>query len=281
MATKKAGSTAKKTVKKSPAAKPSTTTKVTTVTAKTTAPAHAQTRRPVMSRGNTALAAALIAELVGTFLLTVAILGTKGDPLYTGFAIAGIVFMVVAVSGAHLNPAVTVGAWVTRKVSSLRALLYIVAQILGAGLAYTVLKAFLDSGAQASSQAAAMGQSAQLFRVAELTDKNQWTVFFVELLAAAIFTFGVAEARRQTERTATALGVGLSLLVAGIFGTIAAGYVMANTIFNPAVAVALQAVDFNNFGSHIVSFAAYMIAPLVGGVIGFGLRDVLTLKKDV
>lgn len=279
MATKKAGATAKKTTTKvkSTAAKPSTTTKVTTVKA-TDADAPKLVARK-LRRPDNFLVAALVAEFVGTFLLTIAIMGLQGNPFYVAFAIAGIVLMVGMISGAHLNPAITVGAWVTRKINSVRALGYVVAQVLGAGLAFTTLKMFLEAAPQQAESSAMLGQSApQLFKVAALTDKNQWAVFFIELIAAAIFTFGVAAiARGNQGRLTSAFTVGLSLLVAGVFGIITGGYVLANSVFNPAAAVALQAVDWGNF--NLLTFAAYMIAPLVGGVIGFGLRDVLTANS--
>ncbi len=288
MATKKAGSTTKtKTtttkVRASSTAKPSTT-KVTTVKA-TSAPAttvatsSTATAAPRARFGNrTFIASALIGEFIGTFLLTVAFIGTKGDPLYLGFALAGIVLMVGTLSGAHVNPAVTVGAWVTRKISSVRALGYIVAQVLGATLAFAALNMFLSSVPQADPQSAAMmqQQTPTLFKIAEITGQNEWTVFFIELIAAAIFTFAVAGARLipAGDRVAKALTIGLGLLIAGVFATIAAGYVQANSVFNPAVALAVQAIDWSKIS--IMAIAAYLIAPLLGGVIGFALRDLLT-----
>ena len=287
MATKKAGTTAKKKttttrVRTTSTAKPSAT-KVTTVKATeapATVPASA-TRAPRARFGNrTFLASALLGEFIGTFLLTVAFIGTKGDPLYLGFAFAGIVLMVGTLSGAHINPAVTVGAWVTRKISSVRALGYIVAQVLGATLAFAALNMFLNSVAQPDAQTAAMtGQSApQLFKVAEITGKNEWTVFFIEVIAASIFTFAVAGARQiVNDRTAKAFTIGLGFLVAGVFATIAAGYVSANSVFNPAVALAVQAIDWSKIS--VMAIAAYLVAPLLGGVIGFGLRDLLTAAE--
>jgi aquaporin Z len=275
MATKKAGSTAKKTTKKSAVSKPSTTTtKVTTVRA-VEADKPASTSR--LQNNRLFLASALIGEFIGTFLLTVAFMGTKGDPLYLGFSLIGIVLIVGTLSGAHINPAVTIGAWVTRKISTLRGLGYIAAQVLGAILAFTVLHLFIGSVQQQDpQQAAMMGQQApELFKIAALSDKNHWAVFFVELIAATIFTFAVASARREVnDRAAKALTVGLGLLLAGVFGTIAAGYVSANAVFNPAIALAVQAVDWTKIDWMAV--ATYLIAPLLGGVLGFGLRDVLT-----
>ena len=287
MATKKAGTTAKKKttttrVRTTSTAKPSAT-KVTTVKA-TEAPATvaaSASRAPRARFGNrTFLASALLGEFIGAFLLTVAFIGTKGDPLYLGFAFAGIVLIVGSLSGAHINPAVTVGAWVTRKISSLRALGYVVAQVLGAVLAFAALSFFLHSVAQPDAQTAAMTgqQTPELFKIAEITGKNEWTIFFIEVIAASIFTFAVAGARQiVNDRTAKAFTIGLGFLVAGVFATIAAGYVSANSVFNPAVALAVQAIDWSKIS--VMAIAAYLVAPLLGGVIGFGLRDLLTVTE--
>lgn len=290
MATKKAGSTAKKKttttkVRSTTTAKPSTT-KVTTIKATPTPVVEAPATKvsavastaPRARFGNrTFIASALIGEFIGTFLLTIAFMGAKGDPLYLGFALAGVVLIVGTLSGAHVNPAVTVGAWVTRKISSLRALGYIVAQVLGATLAFAALNMFLNSVEQPDAQSAAMlGQSTpELYKIAAITAKNEWTVFFIEVIAAGIFTFAVAGARQiVNDRTAKAFTIGLGILVAGIFATIAAGYVQANSVFNPAIALAVQAVDWSKIS--VMAIAAYLIAPLLGGVIGFGLRDLLS-----
>lgn len=278
MATKKAGSTAKKkTTKKvkSTAVKPSTTTtKVTTVKAVASdTPATATTSSRFSNK--TFIISALIAEFIGTFLLTIAFMGTKGDPLYLGFALAGIVLIVGTISGAHVNPAVTFGAWVTRKITTYRALGYIIAQILGATLAFTALNIFIQGAPQPDAQSAQLGQTApEVFKAAAVKENSQVAIFFIELIAATIFAFAFASARRNVEQSAKALTVGLGLVVAGIFATIAAGYLQANAAFNPAIALAIQAVDWSKI--NFVVLAAYMIAPLLGGVLGFALRDALS-----
>lgn len=284
MATKKAGSAAKKTVKKSPApSKPTTTTtKVTTVKAIETASPVKSTR---LTSNRTFIASALIAEFIGTFLLTAVVMGTRGEPLYVAFSLVAIVLTVGAISGAHVNPLLTVGAWVTRKMTTLRALGYIVAQVLGAAFALVVLTLFIGAAPAPDASSAMMGQAQtpELFKVAALTDKSHWYVFFAELVGATIFAFAVANARRITERSARALTVGLGLLVAVLFAVTAAGYASANAIVNPAVALAIGGVaDWAKIDW--VAFAAYFIAPLIGGVLGFALQDVLHAgqnRKDV
>lgn len=101
---------------------------------------------------------ALIAEFIGTFALIFVgvgsiatnyivrggITGTAVDlaaiALAHGFTIAVMVSATAAVSGGHLNPAVTFGAWLTNKIDPKNAVGYIVAQCLGSIFAASLLK---------------------------------------------------------------------------------------------------------------------------------------------
>lgn len=101
---------------------------------------------------------ALTAEFIGTFALIFVgvgsiatnyivrggITGTAVDlaaiALAHGFTIAVMVSATAAVSGGHLNPAVTFGAWLTNKIDPKNAVGYIVAQCLGSIFAASLLK---------------------------------------------------------------------------------------------------------------------------------------------
>ena len=96
---------------------------------------------------------ALIAEFVGTFaLIFVGVgaiaadhisgggLGLTGIALAHGLTIAVMVSATAAVSGGHLNPAVTFGALVTGKIDAGAAVGYVVAQCLGAVVGATLLR---------------------------------------------------------------------------------------------------------------------------------------------
>ncbi|XP_068317864.1 aquaporin PIP2-1-like isoform X3 [Pyrus communis] len=65
---------------------------------------------------------------------------------YFAWALGGMIFVLVyctaGISGGHINPAVTFGLFVTRKVSLMRAILYMVAQLLGAICGVGLVKAF-------------------------------------------------------------------------------------------------------------------------------------------
>lgn len=272
MATKKAATSTKKApARKSAPAK-------TTAKSVTSAPARATKNTFIGMVQNSVRSAALWrslgAELFGTFLLASVIIAGQGQPIFVLFGLAGIVLLVGAISGAHVNPAITIGAWVTRRIGWLRAVLYIVAQVLGAALAFWILSAFIGGAAPVSPEAASFGQTAPaLFKAADVTALvgKEWYVFFAELLGTAILGFAVANATRELQdRVAAAFTVGLGIFIALMVAVSAASYVGASAIINPAVAVALQAYHWNN----LWPFAIYAIAPVIGSVVGFVLYDI-------
>ncbi len=274
MATKKAGSTAKKSTRAKSQSAKATKSTVTTVRAVETAKA-AKAEASVSRFGDrrTVLAAALIGEFIGTFLLASAYLVTKGEPLYMGFVLITLILMVGTLSGGYLNPMLTVGAWVTRKLGHLRAIAYIAAQLLGAGAAFVVLTAFVN-GAGSDSAASAYATQQSVFKMAVLTDKNHWFAFFAELLGAAVFAFAFAGAlRERVDRVAKALTIGFGLFVAALTSGVALSYLGANVALNPALALAGTAVDWTKIDW--LAALAYFVAPLIGGIIGFALRDVV------
>lgn len=282
MATKKAASTAKKpTTKKPVAANKQTTTKVTTLkavesrpTTQAAATSSARSRRFGLVR--TPLAAALIAEFVGTFIFAAVLVAGQGQPILALFALVGVILAVGSISGGYVNPALVIGAWATRRMSGLRAVAYIVAEILGAMLALVVLNAFLSGvGAPSGDQ---FTQAPSLFKAAALPEGKEWFIFLAEFLGTLILAFAAAGAYREVrDRTAKAftlgLGVFLGLMVAG---SIAAFY-SANAILNPAVAISLQAINFNS----IWPIAIYVIGSILGAVAGFGLYHLtVNAQKD-
>jgi aquaporin Z len=101
---------------------------------------------------------ALIAEFVGTFALifvgvgAIAANSAAGDggtlvgvALAHGLTIGVMVAATAAISGGHLNPAVTIGALVIKRIDPMNAVGYIVAQCLGAIAAAALLKAALPT----------------------------------------------------------------------------------------------------------------------------------------
>ncbi|MCX6651602.1 MAG: aquaporin Z [Methanomassiliicoccales archaeon] len=91
----------------------------------------------------------LIAEVMGTFVLVFggvgtavlagAYVGALGVALAFGFTLLVMAYAIGPISGCHINPAVTIGMWISKRIKTKEALLYIVAQIIGAILAASIL----------------------------------------------------------------------------------------------------------------------------------------------
>ena len=273
MATKKAVTTTKSSASKTAVSTTRTTAKSAPVAAtKNTFAGYVQD-----SVRSITLWRALIAEFIGTFLLASIIIASRGEPIYVLFGLAGIVLLVGALSGAHVNPAVTVGAWVTRRIGWLRALTYILFQGLGAAVAYFAFTAFLAGTGVSSSDAAALG-GPTVFAAVDISTLagKEWFIFFAELLGTAILGFAIANTlRERQDRVAAAFTAGLGIFAALIVAVSAASYVGANAIINPAIAIGLQAYHWDS----IWTFAVYGLAPIIGGVVGFVVYDLLYGRK--
>src|SRR5205814_6231464 len=94
-----------------------------------------------IARGNAMRSKALAAEFAGTFMLVASVLGAAlfsfpiagivGVALSIGFTVMAMVFAVGAISGAHFNPAVTLGLVAAGRFPTADAPRYIIAQCLG------------------------------------------------------------------------------------------------------------------------------------------------------
>lgn len=113
-------------------------------------------------------AAALVAEALGTFLFFFVGAGSVvlgdyvagnggsgpgllGVALAHGLALAVLVSALGAVSGGHFNPAVTLAVWIMGKITPLRVVLYVIAQLTGALAAGLALKLVFADAWQASN----------------------------------------------------------------------------------------------------------------------------------
>ncbi len=199
----------------------------------------------------------VIAELLGTFLLglTVASIAWGGRNivaangyLYAPAIIGGIVGLLVyvlgSVSGAQFNPAVTLGLWAVKKLESIQALAYVVAQLIGAVLGLRLGAYLLD-----------VKDVIELVRP-ETMNGNQ---FFGELLGAFILTFVVTKvAMGRVHAAAGGLAIGAALMLAITLASLHSAGVL-----NPAISIAFGKTAFTD-----MAWLLYVVGPLLGGVIG-------------
>ena len=270
---KKATTSTKRATKSKSTAAPAKKTTTTTVTRSTAA---ARSSRPAWLEALTRKVpatrtpiGAVLAEFVGTFMFAGVVLAASGQPIIILFALAAIVLTVGHLSGSHVNPAITVAAWINRQITATRMGAYVVAQVLGAMLAYVVLNWFLKGTVDPA--AATLGQATELFKVAPLTEGKEWNAFWAEMLGAAVFGFGCASFLTGARR-----GYAAAYVVAG---SLFVGLVLAGktAILNPAVAVAVGGIDFTK--AVLWPLGVWALAPIVGAAVGMYLYRFV--QKDV
>jgi MIP family channel proteins len=198
----------------------------------------------------------LAAETVGTFLFFFiaagAALAVTGDPasallvvaLAHGVVLAVLVSSFGVVSGAHFNPAVTLGLWIAGKIDIGRGLAYMVAQLLGAAAAGYALAYVFGSAAGAVP---ALGEG---------VDVAQGIVLEAIMTTVLLFAvFGTAVDPRGPK--IGGLAIGLAVAADILFGANLTGAAM-----NPArwFGPALAAGDFANW-------YVWWIGPFLGATV--------------
>jgi len=193
--------------------------------------------------------AAFAGEYLGTaFLVMMFLILTQTTAvsyfIATSVAIAmALVYMVFAsVSGGHANPAVTFGFWTARKISTVRAAAYIVAQVVGALSAWGVFTYLHNTATQS------------------VATSFDWRVFVAEAIGAGIFSMAFAAVVLwKRDIFHSAIGIGAAIFVGVMVASVAArGYI------NPAVALGLSRFHFD---------WAYILGPLAGGLVGVNLYN--------
>ena len=184
-----------------------------------------------------------IAEFVGTFFLafavwvSIAFVIPVSTAVIAGLTLGLFVYTVGPISGAHLNPAVTIGLLSAKKISFPDAMGYIVAQLVGAIVVLVVVSNIHGMVPMPSAD-------------------NSLRVAAAEAFGAGILAFGVCSAvMKKIHANVSGLVVGGSLLL----GVLCAGP-FSNAVLNPAVAFAIGSFS-----------PAYVVGPLIGGIVGVWL----------
>lgn len=225
---------------------------------------------------------ALIGELIGTMLITMFML-TLGfnNPLYLVIVMIGVYAVIVGISGANLNPLITAGMMATRRMSAIRGVLYMLAQVLGAWIGLIIINAFRLSS----------GTVYELPIMEEITGDTFWTIALIELMGAAIIAFCFARSLRYVRRNPLVFSIAVTSAVtlAIVTGSIISGFFeySGNTfMFNPATALMYQILPTtaDGFGELAalagLALAAYVAIPMIGGIAGFYLSDIATRLSD-
>lgn len=227
-------------------------------------------REPPWSRDFTDLSfewRRLFSELFGTFLLvivgaggpvldakTAGGIGRAAEAVAPGLLVLAVILFMGAVSGAHLNPVVSIAFALRRDFAWRRVPGYILAQVCGAAAACLLLRAtFGTAGGLGATLPQPGFTSTQAFVVE--------TVLTLGLVSTILGTASTA----QNIGTLSAVGVGGYIVLAGLWASPASGASM-----NPARSLGpdLALGDFQDLW-------IYLTAPLLGAILAVGAAHIL------
>ncbi|MFJ9850925.1 MIP family channel protein [Streptomyces sp. NPDC101150] len=199
----------------------------------------------------------LVFFAVGAAVLAGEYIGTFGIALAFGFTMLALAYALGPISGCHINPAVTLGMLLARRISLHRAVAYWIAQVLGAivGAALLFLVAKQVPGLKTHD---AFGTNGWGDRSA--VHLNLGGAFVAEIVMTFLFVFVVLSV---THRVAVIGFGGLALGLA--LGTVhLIGIPLDGTSVNPARSIgpALFAG-----GAAITQLWLFIVAPLIGGAL--------------
>ena len=209
----------------------------------------------------------LFSELFGTFLLVLVgagagVVGAVSHGMISraaavtapGLTVIAIILFMGAVSGAHLNPVVTIAFTLRRDFPWRRVPGYVLVQLLGATLACLFLRVVF-------------GKVGMLGATEPGAHLHDWQAMLIELVLTAglVSTILGTASRAQNVGALSALGVGAYIILAGLWSSPVSGASM-----NPARSFAPDLV-IGDFGH----FWVYLVGPLAGALIAVAFAWIL------
>lgn len=219
----------------------------------------------------------LVAEFVGTLTLVFVAAGAiiaadRGGPgsglvtvaIAYGLAVATMVSALRHVSGAHYNPAVTIGIWIAQKIKTSDAVAYIAAQLAGAAAGALLLRAaFRKEIWQLSALGTPTVNATQISNGQAVLIEAILTFFLVWVV------FGIAVDPEGAAVNLAGLATGFVVLMGVMMA-----FPFTGAALNPA----------RHFGPAVISgnwtgWWVYWIGPVAGGIVAAALYDGVILRS--
>ena len=204
--------------------------------------------------------------MVGTMVLTLLGCGTAvslncgadtasvvGTAMAFGLAVVAMAYTIGGVSGCHINPAITLGCLLTKRISCKDAAMYIVFQVIGAIIGAAILFAFVSNDLALAGGTTTGANSCG--------DHGVMTGFIVETVLTAIFVLvvlGSTDAKKGAGNFA-GLAIGLSLILIHLVGIHYTG-----TSVNPARSIGPALFEG---GQALTDLWVFIVAPFLGAAI--------------
>lgn len=221
-----------------------------------------------------------VAEFIGTFVLTLigcgsaalsggidGVLGVLGIAMAFGLSIVAMAYSIGTVSGCHINPAVSLAMFISKKLDGKDFVGYVVSQCLGAIVAALMLKTI---GSMCDPIITGLGTNG--FGSASYLGLSMTGAIIVEIILTFIFLMAILGVT-SSEKTSNVAGlvIGLTLAFVHIIGIPLTG-----TSVNPARSLGPALIAGGEALSQVWVFIA---APLVGAALAAFVWMYLTKKE--
>lgn len=210
------------------------------------------------------------AEMVGTMVLTLLGCGAAvslncgvdaasvvGTAMAFGLAVVAMAYTIGGISGCHINPAITLGCYLTKRISGKDAAMYMLFQVIGAIIGAAILFAltstdFLLAGGTTTGANSCGNHGILVGLIAETV----LTALFV------LVVLGTTDAKKGAGNFA-GLAIGLSLILIHLVGIHYTG-----TSVNPARSIGPALFEQ---GQALADLWVFIVAPFAGAVIAAGI----------
>jgi aquaporin Z len=197
--------------------------------------------------------------------------GVVATALAFGLTLLALVYLIGAVSGCHINPAVTLGALLTGRIPLGEAIGYWIAQFAGAVVGALVLWGTFSDSPLYDRKTTGLG--ADGYGKESMIHIGVAGAFIFEVILTAIFVFVVLRVTSATANPATAaIAIGLGLAVVHLVGIPITG-----TSVNPARSLGPAIIVG---GTALSQVWLFIVAPLIGGVVAAVLHRLLYREED-
>jgi len=224
-----------------------------------------------------------IAECVGTFVLVFFACGvaalTGGNLVPTalafGLVIVAMAYSVGRISGCHINPAVSLGCLLDKRMTVKEFCVYVFAQILGGFVGAVAL-----FGIAKMAGVELAGNACNVLVGADFKVENFIAAILVEVILTFVFVYvilNVTDSKNEGVGKKAGLIIGLTLTLVHLLGI---GF--TGTSVNPArsIATALGALIFNGDAEPIKVVWVFIVAPLAGALVAALVFKALHAKKE-
>lgn len=226
-----------------------------------------------------------LAEFIGTFVLVFVACGVAGatggslvaTSLAFGLTIVAMAYSVGRVSGCHINPAVSLGCLLTKRMSVKEFCVYVISQILGgfvgAVLIFGIFKmAEVDPLGNACNYAVGFAQN-------DLTVGGVFGALITEIVLTCIFVYAILNVTDEKAGNGKIAGIviGLTLTLVHLIGINLTG-----TSVNPArsIATAFSDLIYNGGTDALAQVWMFIVAPMAGAAVAAVLYKVLNTEKE-